>query len=200
MAFALGFYILLRKDGSEKLEEGEEEAGTQKFFNDPGLTMVKTFTMFVGELEFGDLPFDTGAGANHCSMVEQGRLESRFLLPGYLFLLAFVFLIVVVMMNLLNGLAVSDTGAIRQEAEINFYSSQVEVISYVESMLLGDPFDFLSNWPAFVWLRRLPPCSLGGIIFRVPPIRYIFHKVGGDKFLKCVSACLVLTLLHSSFS
>jgi hypothetical protein len=33
---------------------------------------------------------------------------------GYLFLLAFVFLIVVVLMNLLNGLAVSDTAAIER--------------------------------------------------------------------------------------
>jgi hypothetical protein len=38
---------------------------------------------------------------------------------------AFIFLIVVVMMNLLNGLAVSDTGVIRQEAEIHSYKSQV---------------------------------------------------------------------------
>jgi hypothetical protein len=29
------------------------------------------------------------------------------------------------MMNLLNGLAVSDTGVIRQEAEIHSYKSQV---------------------------------------------------------------------------
>ena len=61
--------------------------------------------MFVGELEFGDLPIETGT--------------------GYLFLLAFVFLIVVVMMNLLNGLAVSDTGVIRSEAEIHAYKTQV---------------------------------------------------------------------------
>ena len=54
--------------------------------------------------------------------------------------------------------AVSDTGVIRAEAEINYYVSQVEVISYIESMLLGDPFNFLSNWPTFVWLRRFPSC------------------------------------------
>ncbi len=108
LAFALGFYILLRKE-EEKPKAGEEEEEGKQFFNSLGLTVVKTFTMFVGELEFGDLPIDTGA--------------------GYVFLLAFVFLIVVVMMNLLNGLAVSDTGVIRQEAEINFYASQVDVIS-----------------------------------------------------------------------
>ena len=47
----------------------------------------------LGELEFGDLPIETGI--------------------GYIYLLGFVFLIVVVLMNLLNGLAVSDTGVIR---------------------------------------------------------------------------------------
>ena len=56
---------------------------------------------------------------------------------GYLYLLAFVFLIVVVMMNLLNGLAVSDTGVIRHEAEIYAYKCQVEIISYLEAMMLG---------------------------------------------------------------
>ena len=54
------------------------------FFDTLDLSVVKTFTMFVGELEFGDLPIETPV--------------------GYLFFLAFIFLIVVVMMNLLNGL------------------------------------------------------------------------------------------------
>ena len=89
--------------------------------------------MFVGELDFEDLPIKTGV--------------------GYLYLLTFVFLIVVVMMNLLNGLAVSDTGFIRAEAETYAYKTQVELISYMESVLLGDPFNFLANWPS--WIRKL---------------------------------------------
>ena len=97
-AFALGFYILLHKDDGEQDDE-------YPFFNYLGLTVVKTFTMFVGELEFADLPIETPV--------------------GYVFFMAFIFLIVVVMMNLLNGLAVSDTGVIRNEAEINFYACQV---------------------------------------------------------------------------
>ena len=92
--------------------------------------------MFVGELEFEDLPIKTGV--------------------GYLYFLTFVFVIVVVLMNLLNGLAVSDTGVCRAEAEIYTYKSQVELIAYTESVLLGDPFNFLANFPAWVWLRRLP--------------------------------------------
>ena len=69
------------------------------------------------DIVFSDLPFQTSV--------------------GYLYLLAFVFLIVVVMMNLLNGLAVSDTGVIKEEAEIYAYKGQVEIISYLEAMMLG---------------------------------------------------------------
>ena len=118
ISFGLGFYILLHKDYSTLSENnsGDSTDGScpedeYPFFNNLGLALVKTFTMFVGELEFADLPFETPV--------------------GYLFLLAFVFLIVVVMMNLLNGLAVSDTGLIREEAEIYAYRCQVEIISYL---------------------------------------------------------------------
>ena len=57
---------------------------------------------------------------------------------AFAFLLAFVFLIVVVLMSLLNGLAVSDTGLIQAKAEIVGYVSRVETISYTESVLLGE--------------------------------------------------------------
>ena len=49
--------------------------------------------MFVGELEFSAIPIDR---------------ESSLMPLSYLYFLAFVLLIVVVLMNLLNGLAVSD--------------------------------------------------------------------------------------------
>ena len=131
-AFALGFYILLHQDNGTSVDHD------YKFFDSFGLAIIKTFTMFVGELEFGDLPIKSGV--------------------GYVFLLTFVFLIVVVLMNLLNGLAVSDTGVIKAEAETYAYKAQVELISYMESVLLGDPFNFLANWPAWIWLRKIPNC------------------------------------------
>ena len=119
LSFGFGFYILLHKDIPSKDESGGEE---YKYFNNIGLSLVKTFTMFVGELEFADLPFETPV--------------------GYLFLLSFVFLIVVVMMNLLNGLAVSDTGVIREEAEIYAYKCQVEIISYLVRLYMIDRLSF----------------------------------------------------------
>ena len=92
--------------------------------------------MFVSELEF--LIF---------------QLTSRVQMPlSYTYFLAFVFLIVVVLMNLLHGLAVSDTGIIQEKAENIAYLSRVEIISYAESLLLGDPFYFLYNIPTLKWM------------------------------------------------
>ena len=157
-AFACGFYILLHQD----LDQEADPSHDYVFFDTFGLSIVKTFTMFVGELEFGDLPIEG---------------------PGYIFLLGFVFLIVVVLMNLLNGLAVSDTGIIREEAETYAYKTQVELISYMESVMMGDPFNFLANWPNFIWLKKMPTFSIvsGGRLYRVPQIRRIFHRITGAK-------------------
>ena len=100
IAFGLGFYILLHK------AEEEVQAEDYVFFNRAWLSIVKTTTMFVGELEFSDIPID---------------LDSPLAPLAYCYFLSFVFLIVVVLMNLLNGLAVSDTGIIREKAEIFSY-------------------------------------------------------------------------------
>lgn len=160
IAFGLGFFILLHKSASD-VEEGDFV-----FFNKAWLSLVKTTTMFVGELEFSDIPIN---------------LDSHLAPLAYVFFLSFVFLIVVVLMNLLNGLAVSDTGLIRDKAEIFSYRSQVETISTFESMLLGDPFDFLSNVPAM--LSNLPSCSLLRQLYRSQTLRNLFTKIGASEIL-----------------
>ena len=108
IAFGLGFYILLHK------AEEEVQAEDYVFFNRAWLSIVKTTTMFVGELEFSDIPID---------------LDSPLAPLAYCYFLSFVFLIVVVLMNLLNGLAVSDTGIIREKAEIFSYRFVDSLIS-----------------------------------------------------------------------
>jgi len=160
IAFGLGLFILLHKTGTV-VEDGE-----YVFFNKVWLSLVKTTTMFVGELEFSDIPIN---------------LDSNLAPLAYVFFLSFVFLIVVVLMNLLNGLAVSDTGLIREKAEIFSYRSQVETISTFESMLLGDPFDFLSNVPAM--LSNLPSCSLLRQMYRNRSLRNMFTKIGASEIL-----------------
>ena len=104
-------------------EADAEEDGLQTFFNNPFLTFVKTCTMFVGELEFSDIPID---------------LDSDLMPLSYFYFLSFVILIVVVLMNLLNGLAVSDIREIRERAEIVAYLSIVDTVSPL-SRIPSDP-------------------------------------------------------------
>ena len=64
VAFGLAFYIMLHKDTKSKAGNGNEtkaEGADDEyiFFNSPWLSLVKTSTMFVGELEFSDIPVDT---------------------------------------------------------------------------------------------------------------------------------------------
>ena len=87
VAFGLGFFILLHGESQGIPQSDDDEP---KFFNHLGLAVVKTFSMFVGELEFSSIPFQVSPGFS------------------YIFFLIFVFLMVVVLMNLLNGLAVSE--------------------------------------------------------------------------------------------
>jgi len=167
IAFGLGFFILLHKDMSETgSPNGTEDSEEYVFFNKAWLSLVKTTTMFVGELEFSDIPIN---------------LDSDLAPIAYIFFLIFVFLIVVVLMNLLNGLAVSDTGLIREKAEIFSYRSQVETISTFESMLLGDPFDFLSNVPAM--LSNFPSCSLLRQLYRNRTLKRLFTTIGATEIL-----------------
>jgi hypothetical protein len=77
--------------------------------------------MLMGEFDISSVPFD--------------------LVPGlsYAIFLFFVLLVPLVMVNLLNGLAVSDTQAIKNDAQLVSIESMIETIYYFETMLLGDP-------------------------------------------------------------
>jgi ankyrin repeat protein len=83
VAFGIAFYIMFHEDHA---------GGTPKedypFFDGVWISLLKTSAMFVGELEFSDIPFTSNV-------------------VSYLIFLAFIFLITIVLANLLNGLAVS---------------------------------------------------------------------------------------------
>ena len=83
------------------------------------------------------------------------------------------------------SIAVSDITLIQKEAEILSYVSRVELIVFIESMLLGDPFHFLTNWPPFSWGRKLPPCDCFRSIygFEKSPIRWILTTIFGTTLL-----------------
>jgi len=84
-------------------------------------------------------------------------------------------------MNLLNGLAVSDTGVIQENAKVHAYLSTVETISYAESLLLGDPFNFLASVPSVKLFSSIPSLSCCRQIYKSRTARRLFQKVTGAQ-------------------
>ena len=82
-------------------------------------------------------------------------------------------------MNLLNGLTVSDMAVIRGKAEIVTYIIRVETISCFEAVLLGDPFNVLSSWPAIKILKDVPSLAFCKALYGNAFILGISHKITG---------------------
>ncbi|XP_050362774.1 transient receptor potential cation channel protein painless [Nymphalis io] len=126
IAFALSFYTLFRKDQEDDEhippnpnKNGQEEEEEEDFFEDPGRSLFKTIVMLTGEFDAGSIKFST------------------FPVTSHIIFIVFVFMIPIVLFNLLNGLAVSDTQEIRANAELVGHVSRVRLISYFESVLIG---------------------------------------------------------------
>jgi len=115
----------IRKEIIEKINEKGDEKG--EFLDKVGFSVLKTLAMFVGELEFSDIPFDNVPYFSHVAF------------------LIFVFLIVVVLMNLLTGLAVGETNLIQSEAAVCAQEVRLSVVQQAEriSLLLGGRFPYL---------------------------------------------------------
>jgi ankyrin repeat protein len=112
IAFALSFYILFK-------------AGTEpddiKYFSNPLLSLTKTIIMFSGEVEASNLSLDIVPFTSHV-----------------IFLL-FVVLVAIVLLNLLTGLAVSDTEQIAQIAEKLCLESRASLLFKIEKLLNALP-------------------------------------------------------------
>ncbi|XP_014258527.1 transient receptor potential cation channel protein painless [Cimex lectularius] len=106
IAFALSFHSLFR-----------DIAEDDNSFDDPGVSIFKTVVMLTGEFDTGSIPF------------------IHYPVTSHLLFVLFVFLIAIVLFNLLNGLAVSDTQVIKSDAELVSYISRVKLISYIERTL-----------------------------------------------------------------
>ena len=130
------------------------------YYNNIGSSLFITFSMLVGELYLSDSPVDTPY--------------------GYLmFVATFVFVIVMVMMNLLNGLAVRDIREIKNKAKIYAYKTQVETLATYEAMLLGDPFRHLSKGRINRANRLLGYCLFLNSFEWIQTINKMFHNVFG---------------------
>merc|ERR1719273_1275607 len=115
----------IRKEIIQRINEKGDEKG--EFLDKVGFSVLKTLAMFVGELEFSDIPFDNVPYFSHVAF------------------LVFVFLIVVVLMNLLTGLAVGETSLIQSEAAVCAQEVRLSVVQQAEriSLLLGRRFPLL---------------------------------------------------------
>ncbi|XP_053693887.1 transient receptor potential cation channel protein painless [Sabethes cyaneus] len=103
----------LNGDKDEKEPEEEDKFNT---FGDIGTALLKTMVMLTGEFEAANIKFQTNG-------------------VSYLIFLLFLFFVAIVIFNLMNGLAVSDTAAIKAEAELIGLSQKVDVISKYENAL-----------------------------------------------------------------
>lgn len=175
IAFALSFYMLFRND-----------ADNDNKFNDPSSATFKTIVMLTGEFDtFGSLPFSLHPIVSHA-----------------LFLL-FIFLIAIVLVNLLNGLAVSDTQAIRADAEIVAHVSRVKLIHYFETMAVGNPLSWVRKTRDYandsgcdfssLYLKiRLFPDALQDSEIRILPNQRNFVDFGSSvtkSQIGCIANC-----------
>jgi ankyrin repeat protein len=101
IAFALSFYILFRGNS--------EQEGCEMFAN-PYDSILKTIFMFGGEFESSSLTYDT--------------------LPytGHVIFLLFIVLVGIVLLNLLNGLAVSDAVELKRRAKTLSLAARAKLI------------------------------------------------------------------------
>ena len=124
-------------------------------------SMLKTFVLFTGDLEFSGLPFVTLPSA------------------GYMIYPLFVFLMVVVLLNLLIGLAVFDTQEIRRNAETFFFVVSVKILRdnniYRISQKLFGP-NKINEGKLSVYPNRWKP----------PFLRLLFRSTD----LSCLSHCI----------
>lgn len=93
-----------------------------KGFTNPGHSLFKTIIMFTGEFNADDIVF-----------------VSHPILSHFIFAL-FIFIIVIVLFNLLNGLAVSDTAEILGKAELVGLISRIQVLTYIENLVVRASF------------------------------------------------------------
>ncbi|XP_059061905.1 transient receptor potential cation channel protein painless [Achroia grisella] len=144
IAFALCFYTLFRQEIKDDQKApnlnsnkcGKEEDDEEDFFVDPGRSLFKTIVMLTGEFDAGSIKF------------------SAYPVTSHIIFIVFVFMIPIVLFNLLNGLAVSDTQAIRANAELVGHISRIRMISYFESVLIGNAISYTKPWRCWSCISR----------------------------------------------
>uniref|UniRef100_A0A8D2PXJ0 Transient receptor potential cation channel subfamily A member 1 n=1 Tax=Zosterops lateralis melanops TaxID=1220523 RepID=A0A8D2PXJ0_ZOSLA len=116
LAFGLSFFVLL---------------GSQQTYSTPLLSIMKTFAMMLGDINYHDAFLDP---------LLSSELPYPFL--SYTVLIIFTLLIPILLMNLLIGLAVGDIAEVQKYAALKRIAMQVNLHTNLEKKL---PFWFLSR-------------------------------------------------------
>ncbi|XP_023336897.1 transient receptor potential cation channel subfamily A member 1 homolog isoform X3 [Eurytemora carolleeae] len=112
LAFSFGFYALV---------------ADQAPFGNGWYSIMKTFVMTIGELEYADLFFADESGGNNTSVTYE--------LSTFAFFFVFVIIMPIIITNLLVGLAVDDIQSVQENAVLQRLAMQVELNLSVETML-----------------------------------------------------------------
>lgn len=131
LTFALCFYIK-----SDNNVDFNDENYFHKFSN-PLVAFSKTIVMFTGEFDAGSL-----------------KLDSEY---NYVLFLSFVFFMTIILFNLINGLAVSDTQAIKDQAELNDIICRTDILYRYEQAAVEqtEKFKYLLRRPQFRVLVKI---------------------------------------------
>lgn len=123
LAFSLSFFTLLHEpfeeNSTEKsgdIESEDDGDGDFNKFTNPWLSLMKTLVMSTGEFDVASINFKTNSFS-------------------YFVFIIFLFLVSIVLLNLLNGLAVSDTQVIKSEAELTNFIRRAQVLARYECVL-----------------------------------------------------------------
>jgi len=101
--------------------------------------IIKLFVMMLGEIDYEDLYYPQKQFLNFTEIVSESENQA---FPGtaHLLVLLFIFLVSIILMNLLVGLAVSDIQGLSKSAKLNQLVQQVELINYMEGWLFSPIF------------------------------------------------------------
>ncbi|XP_017866425.1 PREDICTED: transient receptor potential cation channel protein painless [Drosophila arizonae] len=119
VTFSLCFYILFGKPQEQQEKPPQPGAEGDSGFNSfskPIEAVIKTIVMLTGEFDASSIKFDS--------------------VPTYFIFLLFVLFMTIVLFNLLNGLAVSDTQAIKAQAELNGAICRTNTLLRYEQVLM----------------------------------------------------------------
>ncbi|XP_058829465.1 transient receptor potential cation channel protein painless [Topomyia yanbarensis] len=176
ISFAFCFYTLFKVNNSTgpknayspPNDDDKQEEDKFNAFGDVGTSLLKTVVMLTGEFEAADIKFRNSV--------------------SYLIFVLFLFFVTLVIFNLMNGLAVSDTVAIKAAAELIGLSQKVDVISRYECalqspkvngmltklMMLTFSRTFLQLFPEYLPLHRVTVTpNRSNAIFIPRPLKHI---------------------------